>query len=187
MSTLYIKNMVCNRCIEAVSEEFSKLNIPIQSIALGEAIVPSELSSNQMDQLSKALSIRGFELLKDNNSKLITQIKSILVDQIHHKGQMPKVNFSTLLSDKLKHDYSSLSRLFSSVEGITVEKYLLKLKIEKVKELIIYDELNLSEISYQLNYSSVAHLSSQFKKETGMTPSEFKKLEIGNRNELDKL
>lgn len=179
--------MVCPRCIDTVRDILIQLEIQTVHIELGEVITANAIDNQQKEILREQLKQKGFELLEDKTSKLIAQIKSILVDQIHHSTENLNVNFSTLLSEKLNQDYTSLSKLFSSVEGITIEKYILKQKIEKVKELIIYDELNLSEIAFQLNYSSVAHLSSQFKKETGMTPSAFKKLEKRNRNSLDSI
>ncbi|MEM9389172.1 MAG: AraC family transcriptional regulator [Bacteroidota bacterium] len=182
---LHIKNMVCNRCIEAVEEEFKKAGIPIKSIGLGEVIVENELTQEQHGVLEKLLAKRGFELLKDQKSKLIDQIKSIVIRQTHHSSTPLNINFSTLIAEKLNQEYTSLSKLFSSVEGITIEKYILKQKVERVKELIIYNELTLSEIAHRVSYSSVAHLSSQFKKETGMPPSEFKKGRLQDRKPLD--
>ncbi|GAB4234271.1 MAG: hypothetical protein Tsb0034_07890 [Ekhidna sp.] len=182
---LRIKNMVCNRCIEAVVEEFKTADIPVKSITLGEVILKNELTHEQHDALEKSLAKRGFELLKDQKSKLIDQIKSIVIQQIHHNEKALTVNFSTLIADKLNQEYTSLSKLFSSVEGITIEKYVLRQKVERVKELIIYNELTLSEIAHRMSYSSVAHLSSQFKKETGMAPSEFKKGRSPHRKPLD--
>lgn len=182
---LHIKNMVCNRCIEAVTEEFARARIPIESITLGEVVLENELTQKQHSNLEKSLAERGFELLKDQKSKLIDQIKSIIIQQIHHNSKPLNVNFSTLIAEKLNQEYTSLSKLFSFVEGITIEKYILKQKVERVKELIIYNELTLSEIAHHMSYSSVAHLSSQFKKETGMTPSEFKKGRSPHRKPLD--
>jgi AraC family transcriptional regulator len=184
---VHIKNMVCPRCIDSVREIFSDLNIETMQVALGEVTTTSSISADKKQALKLKLSARGFELLEDKNSKIIAQIKAIVVEQIHYNKEPLTINFSTLLSDKLNQDYTSLSKLFSSLEGFTVEKYILKQKIEKVKELIIYNELNLSEIAFHLNYSSVAHLSSQFKKETGMTPSTFKKLKNRDRKTLDSI
>jgi AraC-like DNA-binding protein len=184
---VHIKNMVCPRCITTVEEIFKKLNIDTLAIQLGEVSILNEIDESQKIQLKKELVKKGFELLEDNKSKLIGQIKSIVVDQIHHKSEFLNINFSTLLSEKLNHEYTSLSRLFSSVEGITIERFTLKQKIEKVKELLFYNQLTLSEIALQMNYSSSAHLSSQFKKETGMTPSEFKKINKPRHKSLDSL
>ncbi len=179
--------MVCPRCIDTVKDIFANLDIETTHVELGEAVISKSINNEEKQNLAEQLKERGFELLEDKTSKLIAQIKTTIIDQIHYNAENLNVNFSTLLSEKLNHDYTSLSKLFSTVEGITIEKYILKQKIEKVKELIIYDELNLSEIAIQLNYSSVAHLSSQFKKETGMAPTMFKKLENRNRNTLDSL
>lgn len=183
---LYIKNMVCPRCIEAVQAIFNELELKTTAISLGEVTV-TEMNDAQRLSLSEQLSNKGFELLEDHKSKLINQIKALVIEQIHHQSQAINSNFSALISDQLQHDYSYLSRLFSSVEGITIEKYILKQKIERVKELIFYDELTLSEIAFQLGYSSVAYLSAQFKKETGMTPSVFRKLKESGRKSLDQL
>lgn len=184
---LYIKKMVCPRCIDTVRDIFIGQGIAIANIRLGEVVLAEEINESQKTELAEKLKSRGFELLQDNKSKLIGQIKSIIIEQIHYNDERLKVNFSTLLSEKLNHEYSSLSRLFSSVESITIEKFILKQKIEKVKELISYDELTLSEISFQMGYSSVAHLSAQFKKETGMTTTEFKKMKSLDRKTLDEL
>ncbi len=184
---LSIKNMVCPRCIISVQEIFDELNIEITDIQLGEVLIPSKITDVEKSILKEKLLEKGFELLTKNTSKIITQIKSLIIDHIHHDSENLKINFSDFLSKKLNQEYTSLSKLFSSVEGITIERYILKQKIEKVKELIFYDQLTLSEIAYQMNYSSSAHLSSQFKKETGMSPSEFKKLRKPNRQPLDSL
>lgn len=187
LNKIHIKNMVCPRCIDTVRDIFNSLKIDVTAIQLGEVIVSSEIDKSRKEVLQHQLSERGFELLEDNKSKLIGKIKSIIVDTIHYSKEPINSNFSTLLSDQLHHDYSYLSRLFSSVEGITIEKFILSQKIEKVKELLFYDELTLSEIAFQMNYSSTAHLSSQFKKETGMTPTEFKKQRKPGHRFLDSL
>ena len=179
--------MVCPRCIDTVRGIFNDLKIEINSIQLGEVITPQVISKEQKEQLEKRLSERGFEVLEDNKSKLIGKIKSVVINTIHYSKEPLNINFSTLLAGQLHHDYSYLSRLFSSVEGITIEKFILSQKIEKVKELLFYDELSLSEIAFQMNYSSVAHLSSQFKKETGMTTTEFKKPRKPGHRFLDSL
>ena len=182
---LHIKNMVCPRCIDTVQDIFKTLNIVINTINLGEVTTPVILSISQKTELETALLKRGFELLKDNKSKLIAQIKSIVIDWIHHKSDNLKINFSTLLSEELNHEYTSLSKLFSSIEGITIERFILKQKVEKIKELLFYNQLTLAEIAFQMNYSSAAYLSSQFKKETGMTPSEFRKIKTTSHRSLD--
>ena len=185
--TVYIKNMVCPRCIESVENIFDALNLEINTIRLGEVVTKTAINDSLKSALDKKLLERGFELLEDTKSKLIDRIKTIIIDSIHHSTTVLQLNFSAHLSDQLQQDYSYLSRLFSSVEGITIEKFVVSQKIEKVKELLFYDELTLSEIAFQMNYSSVAYLSSQFKKETGMTPTHFKKQKGPNHKHLDSL
>ena len=182
---LYIKNMVCPRCIDTVHNIFNDLNIETSSIDLGEVVTRANVTKSQKEELETILRDKGFELLEDNKSKLISRIKSIIIEQIHHSEEVLSVNFSSLLSDHLNHEYSSLSRLFSSVEGITIERFVLKQRIERIKEFIIYNELTFSEIAFRMNYSSIAHLSAQFKKETGMTPTQFKNLKKQDRKSLD--
>lgn len=179
--------MVCPRCIDVVRDICEELNISIKKIQLGKIESTSEISDNLKSKLSDYLTERGFELLQDKNQKIIEEIKTIIVTQIHHSKEQLAINFSAHLSEKLHQEYSSLSRLFSSVEGITIERFILKQKIERVKELLFYKEYTLSEIAFQMDYSSVAHLSAQFKKETGMSPSEFKKLKGPNHQALDSL
>ena len=179
--------MVCNRCITAVRTEFEKLNINPLYVSLGEVDIKDELSSSQISQLQKNLSRLGFELLTDSRKKLIEKIKNYIIQHVHYNEIAERKKFSILLSEKLNKDYSTLSNLFSQVEGITIEKYIINQKIEKAKELLVYDEINLSEIAFKLGYSSVAHLSTQFKKITGLSPSDFKKLHNKNRKPLDKI
>jgi AraC-like DNA-binding protein len=183
---LHIKNMVCPRCIKVVKEEFEKLNISLLHVELGKVSTSGEPSSEQIKAIRKTLSENGFELIDDKKSKIIESIKTTIIEIIHHSAKVPDtVNSSDYIASTLGYDYSYLSNLFSSVEGITIEKYIINQKIEKVKELLVYDELTLSEISYQLGYSSVQHLSNQFKKVTGLTPSHFKKLKENKRKPLD--
>lgn len=179
--------MVCPRCIDTVRGIFTSIGLEIVYIHLGEVRIVGNIENQKKEILRERLIHKGFELLENKNSKLIAQTKSIVINQIHQHNARLKVNFSTLISETLKVEYTALSKLFSSVEGITIERYIRKQKIEKVKELITYNELSLSEIAFQINYSSVAHLSSQFKKETGMTPTAFKKLKERNRNSLDSI
>lgn len=179
--------MVCPRCIDVVKDICEELNISIKHIQLGKIESTSELNDSLKSKLGEYLAERGFELLQNKNQKIIEQIKTIIVTQIHHSKEQLTTNFSVYLSEKLHQEYSSLSRLFSSVEGITIERFILKQKIERVKELLFYKEYTLSEIAFQMDYSSVAHLSAQFKKETGMSPSEFKKLKGPNHQALDSL
>ena len=184
-STLLIKNMVCPRCVEAVKDSLLDLEIGFSGIELGKVTLTQELTEDVKSTLSAALESKGFELLEFGKSGLISQIKSLIIGQIHHSGEQMHENFSSFLAEKLEHEYTSLSRLFSQVEGITIEKFITRQKIERVKEFLFYDQLSLSEIAFKLGYSSAAYLSSQFKKETGMTPSEFKKSHSGERKSLD--
>lgn len=184
---LYIKNMVCPRCIVTVKTIFETLEIPVADVQLGEVSLLTEPSESQKTKIEEELLKNGFELLLDHKSKIISQVKTIVVNQIHHVSDPLKVNFSVLLSESLNHEYTGLSKLFSQVEGMTIERFIVKQKIEKVKELLFYDQLTLSEIADQLDYSSTAHLSSQFKKETGMTPSEFKKIRKPSHQSLDSI
>lgn len=189
MTTLYIKNMVCNRCITAVKQEFEKQGLHPEKVTLGEVTIAEDsLSAERQQQLDAALQELGFERIDDRKARLIEGIKSKIIQLIHHSDRVNlKVNWSKVLSDEVHYEYNYLSNLFSSVEGITLEQYIIRQKIEKVKELLFYDELTLSEIADKLGYSSVAHLSAQFKKITGFTPSELKKSrEIDqNRKPLD--
>ncbi|WP_417559048.1 helix-turn-helix domain-containing protein [Mesoflavibacter zeaxanthinifaciens] len=187
MTTLFIKNMVCNRCIMAVKNELDKLGIEPIDVQLGEVTLEKELTTQEKEKFSKALVSLGFELIDDKKSRLIEQIKNTIIDLVHHQDNETKTNLSDVLSEKLHHDYNYLSNLFSEVEGTTIEKYFIAQKIEKVKELLVYDELSLSEIAFRLNYSSVAYLSNQFKKVTGLSPSHFKKIREKRRKPLDEV
>ena len=187
MVKLHIKNMVCNRCIIVVKSELEKLGLNYLSVELGEVTFKNVISQEDKISISKHLKAFGFEILNDTKSKTIEKIKSTLIDLIQNKNNNIKDNFSDYLKEKLQQDYSKLSNLFSQIEGISIEKYFINLKIEKVKELIFYDELSLSEIAYSLNYSSVSHLSHQFKKVTGFSPTYFKKLKGNKRKEIDQL
>lgn len=184
---LYIKNMVCNRCILVVQQELAKLNIESCKVTLGEVETITALPKETITQLSNNLTALGFELLDNSKQQLIEKIKNTVIKQVHYNEEESNFNFSEILSKTLRKEYSYLSSLFSQVEGITVEKYIINQKIEKVKELIIYDELSLSEIADKLGYSSVAHLSNQFKKVTGLTPSHFKKIGQQKRKPIDKV
>jgi AraC-like DNA-binding protein len=169
-----------------VKAELEKLDLHPVTIDLGEVVIEEkELQKEQESRLSDVLKNVGFELIDDRRSKLIERLKTFIIDTIHYKDEQPKKNFSELLSQHLRHDYSYLSNLFSQVEGITIEQYIINQKIEKVKELLLYDELSLSQIAFQLGYSSTAHLSAQFKKLLGFTPSEFKRLGRESRKSLD--
>ena len=184
---LYIKNMVCNRCILVVQQELDKLNIEKCKVTLGEVETTSELPKETINQLSDNLTALGFELLDNSKQQLIEKIKNIIIEKVHHNQEVTNHNYSEVLSKSLHKDYSYLSSLFSEVEGITIEKYIINQKIEKVKELVIYDELSLSEIAYKLGYSSVAHLSNQFKKVNGLAPSHFKNVGQNKRKPLYKI
>lgn len=184
---LYIKNMVCGRCEMAVQSELEKMQIPILSIQLGEVELAGNLEENKKQTLAKNLNALGFELLDDKISKTIERIKNRIIDLVHYQNEQPKINLSTYLAEDLKQDYSTLSNLFSETEGITIEHYFIAQKIEKAKELLLYNELTLSEIAIQLHYSNVAHLSNQFKKVTGFAPSHFKKLKEAKRKKIDNL
>jgi AraC-like DNA-binding protein len=170
-----------------VEQELERLNIGKKKVSLGEVETEEDLSNEQVQQLEKRLASLGFELLDDAKKQLIEKIKNLIIQRIHHSDEDDPHNFSNILAKALHKDYSYLSSLFSQVEGITIEKYIINQKIEKVKELIIYDELSLSEIAYQLGYSSVAHLSTQFKKVTGLTPTYFKQLGENKRKPIDKI
>lgn len=179
--------MVCLRCINAVKEVLENLNIAFVDVKLGEATLQRPLSPTQADQLKASLDTHGFAVVSDRKSQLIERMKNLVVEQIHHSGEVLKVKWGDYIQDHLKMDYKYLSALFSSVEGITFEQFIILQKIERVKELIVYDELSLSEIAHLLDYSSVAYLSNQFKKITGMTPSQFKNGTALNRRSLDSI
>ncbi|MCC6384223.1 MAG: AraC family transcriptional regulator [Bacteroidia bacterium] len=187
MKTLFIKNMVCSRCIMAVQHELDKLKVTVKEIKLGEVILQKELSATEKNKLTESLTLLGFELINDRKGRIIEKIKTLIVELVHYKNDKLYGKLSDLLSSQLNHDYNYLSSLFSEVEGTTIEKFYITQKIEKVKELLVYDELTLSEIAILLNYSSVAYLSSQFKKVTGLTPSHFKQIKSHKRKPLDKL
>ena len=179
--------MVCPRCIKAICNVLEELEIGFQDIQLGQIKTSKSLDSQTLELFAEKINELGFELLEPGKSALISKIKTVVIEQIHYPEKTLNVNFSTYLSDKLHYEYSYLSRLFSSVEGITIEKYIALQKIEKIKELIIYNQKTLSEIAYEMNYSSVAHLSAQFKKETGMTPTQFKNQSKPTRKGLDEI
>lgn len=187
MSSLFIKNMVCNRCIMVVRQELEKLGLDVKTVTLGEVTLGKEPTSEERKQIEPVLVPLGFEVIDDKKSRIIEKIKTIIIDLVHHHDNETKTNLSELLSNELHHDYNYLSNLFSEVEGITIEKYFIAQKIEKVKELLVYDELSLSEIADRLNYSSVAYLSNQFKKVTGLTPSHFKQIREIKRKPLDEV
>ncbi|MDB5134258.1 MAG: helix-turn-helix transcriptional regulator [Mucilaginibacter sp.] len=183
---IYIKNIVCPRCVNAVEQIFHNIGTRPVYVHLGEVLLQESLSSEQLQSLNTLLKQLGFELLNDSLKQQIDRIKSIIISHIHYKED-EKFIFSEVLADELHKDYSVLSKLFSETEGITIEQYVILQKIEKVKELLAYNQMNLNEISYKLNYSSVAHLSAQFKKVTGLTPTQFKAQGIHLRKFLNEV
>ncbi len=179
--------MVCNRCIMVVQNELDKLELKVNAISLGEVTLDKELSPAEKNQIQAALEPLGFELIDDKKSMLIEKIKTTIIDVVHNHDNETNENLSDVLSREVNQDYNYLSNLFSDVEGTTIEKYFIAQKIEKVKELLVYDELSLSQIAFRLNYSSVGYLSNQFKKVTGLTPSHFKQIKVDKRKPLDEL
>lgn len=180
---LYIKYMVSLRCKMMVKEELKKLGLRYVVVDLGMAEIMEDISQEQHDQLKENLHKSGLELLDDKKAILIEKIKNLIIEMIHYTDELPHVNYSDYISEKLNYDYTYLSNIFTEVKGITIQQYIIIHKIERVKELLLYDELNLTEIAYKLHYSSVAHLSNQFKKITGLSPSYFKQLKqkrLGN-------
>jgi AraC-like DNA-binding protein len=184
---IHIKNMVCHRCKLAVDAEIRKSGYHPQQIELGEVSIEEELNAEQLEALDTRLKHLGFELIDDKKSRLVEKIKNVIVQLVHHNTDTLSTNLSSYLADQLHYEYNYLSNLFSETEGTTIEKYYISQKIEKVKELLIYDELTLSQIAYRLGYSSVAYLSNQFKKETGLTPSHFKHIKDNKRRNIEEL
>jgi len=184
---LYIKYMVSLRCKMLVKEELANLGLHYVIIDLGMVEIMETITQKQHDQLKENLLKSGLELLDDKKSVLIEKIKNVVIEMIHYADEIPKVNYSEYLSEKLHYDYTYLSNMFSEVKGITIQQFIIIHKIEKVKELLLYDELNLTEISYQLHYSSVAHLSNQFKKVTGLSPSYYKQLQLKRKGNLENM
>lgn len=174
------------RCKMVVKEELKKLGLHY-IVEMGVADVMEDITAQQREEIRKALLNSGLELMDDKKAMLIEKIKNVITEMVHYAPELPKMNFSDYLSEKLNYDYTYLSNLFSEVQGTTIEKFIIAHRIEKVKELIIYDELNLTEIAWKLHYSSVAHLSNQFKKVTGLTPSHFKQLKDKRRQAIEDL
>ena len=170
-----------------VKEELKNLGLHYVIVNLGEVEVLEDITPKQREQLRAALLKSGLELMEDKKAMLIEKIKNIIIEMIHYEEELPKVNFSEYLSERMNYDYTYLANLFSELTGITIKQYIIAHKIERVKELILYDELNLTEIAYKLHYSSVAHLSSQFKKVTGLTPTYFRMLKTKKRKALENL
>lgn len=179
--------MVSLRCKMMVQEELKRLGLKYVVVDLGMVEILEDISDTQREQLKKNLLKSGLELMDDKKSILIEKIKNVITEMIHYSDELPPENFSDYISKKLGYDYTYLANTFSEVKGITIQQFIIIHKIEKVKELLLYDELNLTEISYKLNYSSVAHLSNQFKKVTGLSPSFYKKLKQKRKNNLENL
>jgi len=184
---LFIKYMVSNRCKITVKEVLKNLGLHFIIVDLGEIDIMEDISAEQREQLNIALLKSGLELMDDKKAILIERIKNVVVEMVHHSDENIKVNFSDYLSEKLGHDYTYLANLFSEVQGTTINQFLMLHKVERIKELIIYDELSISEIAWKMNYSSVAHLSNQFKKVTGLAPSHFKQLKNKRRKPIEEI
>ncbi len=185
--TIYIKNMVCSRCKMVVKAELLKAGLHPTHVDLGEVDIADDITEAQKKVLNLALNPLGFELIDDKKARIIEKVKNLIVVLVHQKNSELKTNLSDYLSTQLHHDYSYITNLFTQVEGTTIEQYFIAQKIERVKELLVYDELSLSEIANQLNYSSVSHLSKQFKKVSGLTPSHFKQLKEKRRKPLEEV
>ncbi len=177
--------MVSTRCKMIVKEELKRLGLHFILVDLGVVDIMENINHEQRTQLKEALHEAGLELMDDKRAMLIEKIKNVIVEMVHYAEELPKINFSHFLSEKLNYDYTYLANLFSEVQGTTIEQFIISHKIERIKELIIYDELNITEIAYKMNYSSVAHLSSQFKKVTGLSPSHFKGLKDKRRSPIE--
>lgn len=179
--------MVSNRCKMLVREELKKLGLHFMVVDLGEVDIMEDLSIVQLEQLKLALRQAGLELMDNKKAMIIEKIKNLIIEKVHHSEEIMKINFSTYLSEKVGHDYNYLSNLFSEIQGTTIEKFIIAHKIERIKELMLYGELNITEIAWTMNYSSVAHLSAQFKKVTGLSPSHFKKFSHLKRSPLEEI
>jgi len=184
---LYIKYMVSTRCKMVVKDELKKLGLHFMVVDLGEVEIMETLTEEQRQALNTGLQSAGLELMDDKRAILIEKIKNTIIEMVHYTEEPIKINFSDYLSQKLKLDYTYLSNIFSLVQGTTIEQFVISHKIERIKELIIYDELNISEIAWKMNYCSVAHLSNQFKKMTGLSPSHFKQLKTLRRTSIDEI
>lgn len=184
---LYIKNMVSIRCKMVVKAELEKLNLGHKNLELGEVELEKEISEQQRDALRTALLSYGLVLMEDKRSILVEKIKTIIIEMVHYSDELPDVNYSVYISNKLHYNYTYLANLFADVKGTTIEHFIIMHKIERIKELIIYGELSLTEIASLMHYSSIAHLSKQFKKITGLSPSHFKQLKYKRRNPIEDL
>jgi AraC-like DNA-binding protein len=179
--------MVSNRCKLAVKEALKKLGLHYIVVELGEVEIMETLSQEQRDLLIIALHCSGLELMDDKRAILIEKIKNAIIEMVHHSDEIIKINFSDFISKKLNHDYTYLANLFSEIQGTTIEQFMISHKVERIKELIIYDELSITEIAWKMNYSSVAHLSNQFKKVTGLSPTHFKMLKEKRRSPIEEI
>ena len=179
--------MVSSRCKMTVKEELKKLGLHFVIVELGEVEVMEDITQEQREELKAALLISGLELMDDKKAVLVEKIKNAIIDLVHHSDENIKINFSEYLSEKLNHNYTYLANLFSEVRGITIEHFMIAHKVERIKELIIYDEMNITEIAWKMNYSSVAHLSNQFKKVTGLSPTHFKQLKDKGRTPIEEI
>jgi AraC-like DNA-binding protein len=184
---LYIKYMVSIRCKMVVKDVLKNLGLHFIVVDLGEVEIMEDLTPEQETELKEALSEVGLELMEDKKAILIEKIQNLITEMIHHSTEVPKVNYSDYISEKLDYDYTYLSNIFSEVKGITIQQFIIVHKIERIKELIIYDEMTISEIAWKMHYSSVAHLSNQFKKNTGLTPSHFKQMKNKRRVPIDEI
>ena len=182
---LYIKYMVSKRCKIIVKEALKMLGLHFIFVDLGEIEIMEKITDSQWIQLKAALLRTGLELMDDKKATLIEKIKAVVIEMIHYSEVLPNINYSDFISEKLQHDYTYLSNIFSEMKGITIQQFIIVHKIERIKELIIYDKLSISEIAWKLNYSSTAHLSNQFKKITGLTPSHYKSLKNKRRTALE--
>jgi AraC-like DNA-binding protein len=183
----YIKNMVCRRCITAVQKIFDDAGYAVQEISLGEVTIAEQPDDDAINKIDVTLNKLGFELIDDRRSRLIEKVKNLIIDLVHHSKEPLNLNVSDYLTRAMNYEYNYLSNLFSEVEGNTIEHFFISQKIERIKELLTYDELSLKEIAFKLGYSSAAYLSSQFKKQTGFTPGHFKAIKASKRNYIDDL
>lgn len=184
---LYIKYMVSLRCKMTVQQELKKLGLHYVVVDLGSVEILEDITPGQHEALKTNLLKSGLELLDDKRSILIEKIKNVIVEMIHYQDELPKTNYSDYIAEKLGYDYTYLSNIFSEVKGINIQQFIIHHKIEKVKELLLYEDLNLTEISFKMHYSSVAHLSNQFKKVTGLTPTYYKKLRQKRESNLENI
>ncbi|CAN5357814.1 hypothetical protein BH11BAC1_BH11BAC1_03910 [soil metagenome] len=179
--------MVSTRCKMMVKDELKKLGLHFIVVDLGEVDIMEDISTELREELKRGLMNSGLELMEDKKAMLIEKIKTVIIEMVHYADEMPKTNYSEYISEKLNHDYTYLANIFSEVKGITIQQFIINHKIEKVKELLLYDELNLTEIAFKMHYSSVAHLSNQFKKVTGLSPSHFQQMKDKRRSPIEEI